>query len=162
MTLYAISVIANSSLNTMRHFQELEKNQGMRGARRMPRKMLEDMKTTAEIEAYDNLNLILTGKAEAIVEKANELMTKQHGQMAKEQKALTDSMTVDVDPLMETGEELAKKDYDKVIASGMFYEFHPELTGEWEKDKDAWMEKLRKIASQFEQGPQEAPKDGIS
>lgn len=29
-----------------------------------------------------------------------------------------------------------KQEYEKVLASGMFWEFHPELTGEWEKDKD--------------------------
>lgn len=28
-----------------------------------------------------------------------------------------------------------KENYDKLLASGMFWEFHPELTGEWEKDK---------------------------
>jgi hypothetical protein len=28
-----------------------------------------------------------------------------------------------------------KKDYDSLLSSGMFYEFYPELTGEWETDK---------------------------
>ncbi len=28
-----------------------------------------------------------------------------------------------------------KEDYDKLLSSGMFWEFYPELTGEWEKDK---------------------------
>ena len=28
-----------------------------------------------------------------------------------------------------------KESYDKLLSSGMFWEFHPELTGEWEKDK---------------------------
>lgn len=29
-----------------------------------------------------------------------------------------------------------KKDqYNKLLSSGMFWEFHPELTGDWEKDK---------------------------
>lgn len=25
--------------------------------------------------------------------------------------------------------------YQKLLASGMFWEFHPELSGDWEKDK---------------------------
>ena len=29
-----------------------------------------------------------------------------------------------------------KENYDKLLASGMFWEFHPELTGNWEIDKD--------------------------
>ena len=28
-----------------------------------------------------------------------------------------------------------KKDYLKLLNSGMFWEFHPELCGEWSKDK---------------------------
>lgn len=28
-----------------------------------------------------------------------------------------------------------KENYDKLLASGMFWEFHPELTGNWEVDK---------------------------
>ena len=32
-----------------------------------------------------------------------------------------------------------KKDYLGLVASGMFWEFHPELTGNWEKDKDEWI-----------------------
>ena len=29
-----------------------------------------------------------------------------------------------------------KENYDKLLASGMFWEFHPKLSGNWEKDKD--------------------------
>lgn len=28
-----------------------------------------------------------------------------------------------------------KSDYDKLLATGMFWEFHPELTGAWNVDK---------------------------
>ena len=28
-----------------------------------------------------------------------------------------------------------KRDYNKLLKSGMFFEFHPELSGEWKKDK---------------------------
>ena len=28
-----------------------------------------------------------------------------------------------------------KENYDKLLASGMFWEFYPELTGNWDKDK---------------------------
>ncbi len=29
-----------------------------------------------------------------------------------------------------------KENYDKLLKSGMFWEFHPELTGNWNKDKE--------------------------
>jgi hypothetical protein len=29
----------------------------------------------------------------------------------------------------------AKKNYIKLLNSGMFWEFHPELSGDWEKDR---------------------------
>lgn len=28
-----------------------------------------------------------------------------------------------------------KENYNKLLTSGMFWEFHPELTGDWEVDK---------------------------
>lgn len=28
-----------------------------------------------------------------------------------------------------------RENYDSLLKSGMFWEFHPHLTGEWEKDK---------------------------
>jgi len=31
-----------------------------------------------------------------------------------------------------------KNQYDLLLKSGMFFEFHPELTGDYEKDRDAW------------------------
>lgn len=31
-----------------------------------------------------------------------------------------------------------KQSYKELLNSGMFYEFYPELTGNWSKDKDAW------------------------
>jgi len=29
-----------------------------------------------------------------------------------------------------------RENYDKLLSSGMFWEFHPELTGNWEVDKE--------------------------
>ena len=29
-----------------------------------------------------------------------------------------------------------KDNYDKLLKSGMFWEFHPELSGDWNKDKN--------------------------
>jgi len=29
----------------------------------------------------------------------------------------------------------SKENYDKLLSSGMFWEFHPELSGNWESDK---------------------------
>ena len=34
------------------------------------------------------------------------------------------------------------EDYNKLLKSGMFWEFHPELSGEWEKDKELYMKTL--------------------
>ena len=31
-----------------------------------------------------------------------------------------------------------KKEYHKLLDSGMFFEFHPELSGDWELDKNIW------------------------
>lgn len=33
-----------------------------------------------------------------------------------------------------------KDSYMKLLRSGMFFEFYPDLTGEWEEDKDFWYE----------------------
>ena len=41
-----------------------------------------------------------------------------------------------------------KKEYDLVLKSGMFFEWYPQLTGEWEKDKEAWAKIYRKIINQ--------------
>jgi hypothetical protein len=38
-----------------------------------------------------------------------------------------------------------KAEYQLVLKSGMFWEFHPELTGDWDKDKTQW----RKIYNQL-------------
>ena len=35
--------------------------------------------------------------------------------------------------------EKLKSDYLKLLHSGMFWEFHPELTGDWEKDKEEFI-----------------------
>lgn len=31
-----------------------------------------------------------------------------------------------------------KQSYKELLNSGMFFEFHPELTGDWDKDKQEW------------------------
>lgn len=39
-----------------------------------------------------------------------------------------------------------KEEYDSILKSGMFWEFHPELLGNWEKDKNYFkMEKAKMI-----------------
>ena len=35
-------------------------------------------------------------------------------------------------------ESKIKDSYDRLLKSGMFWEFYPQLTGEWEEDKDFW------------------------
>lgn len=44
------------------------------------------------------------------------------------------------------------KDYFKLLQSGMFWEIYPELTGEWEKDKDEFIktENFRKMNNSTE------------
>lgn len=43
-----------------------------------------------------------------------------------------------------------KKEYFELLKTGMFWEFYPNLVGDWEKDKRAWrkewniLKKLRK------------------
>jgi hypothetical protein len=36
--------------------------------------------------------------------------------------------------------EKAKDAYNKLLKSGMFWEFYPQLTGDYEEDKDFWFE----------------------
>lgn len=37
-----------------------------------------------------------------------------------------------------------KHQYNDLLKSGMFWEFYPELSGEWVKDKFAWKKIYRK------------------
>lgn len=43
-----------------------------------------------------------------------------------------------------------KNEYQQLLKSGMFFEFYPSLTGNWEKDKNQWrrewniLKKIRK------------------
>ena len=42
-----------------------------------------------------------------------------------------------------TQTELEIKDsYDKCMNTGMFFTMYPNLTGEWEDDKDFWLEEF--------------------
>ena len=34
----------------------------------------------------------------------------------------------------------AEKEYKEQFNSGMFFEFYPALTGDWERDKEEWFE----------------------
>lgn len=38
-----------------------------------------------------------------------------------------------------------KAEYESLLKSGMFWEFHPELTGEWDKDKTQWKKIYNKL-----------------
>ena len=38
-----------------------------------------------------------------------------------------------------------KAAYNLLLHSGMFWEFHPHLSGEWEKYKDEWKKIYRKL-----------------
>jgi len=36
-------------------------------------------------------------------------------------------------------------EYKKLLKSGMFFEFHPELTGDWKQDKEQWLKIKRSM-----------------
>jgi len=39
----------------------------------------------------------------------------------------------------------AFSEYQKLLKSGMFWEFYPDLTGVWRKDKSEWMKYFKKL-----------------
>ena len=42
--------------------------------------------------------------------------------------------------MKESPKDLFKQSYKELLNSGMFFEFHPELSGDWDKDKHTWYE----------------------
>lgn len=38
-----------------------------------------------------------------------------------------------------------KEEYFRLLKSGMFWEFYPQLSGEWEKDKKEWKKIYSKL-----------------
>lgn len=47
-------------------------------------------------------------------------------------------------------EDVWRKDYKMLIASGMAWEFHPWLTGNWKDDKERYINKIvNKTASKY-------------
>lgn len=38
-----------------------------------------------------------------------------------------------------------KEEHHKLVLSGMFWEFFPELSGEWEKDKDSFTKESKRL-----------------
>ena len=47
-------------------------------------------------------------------------------------------------------EDIWKKDYEMLIKSGMAWEFHPWLTGNWREDKERYIDEIvNKIASKY-------------
>lgn len=48
-------------------------------------------------------------------------------------------------------EKIKKKDdYDSLLKSGMFFEFHPELSGNWEQDKNTIADNCSKMSKENE------------
>lgn len=46
----------------------------------------------------------------------------------------------------------AIKEYKELLNSGLFHEFYPALTGDWERDKEKWLEihsKLEYLRASF-------------
>lgn len=54
-------------------------------------------------------------------------------------------------------ESKAKIEYTGLLESGMFFEFYPKLTGDWDIDKDEWkvhykeLSKFRSLYKQFQE-----------
>ena len=47
-------------------------------------------------------------------------------------------------------EDTWRKDYEMLIRSGMAWEFHPWLTGDWNEDKDRYINEIvNKTASKY-------------
>lgn len=47
-------------------------------------------------------------------------------------------------------EDMWRKDYEMLIKSGMVWEFHPWLTGNWNEDKDRYIKEIvNKTASKY-------------
>lgn len=47
-------------------------------------------------------------------------------------------------------EDMWKKDYEMLIRSGMAWEFHPWLTGNWREDKERYINEIvNKTASKY-------------
>ena len=46
-------------------------------------------------------------------------------------------------------EYMWRKDYEMLIKSGMAWEFHPWLTGNWNEDKDRYIKEVNKTASKY-------------
>lgn len=46
-------------------------------------------------------------------------------------------------------ENKMKETYDKVLKSGMFWEWYPQLTGVWEEDKEFWEEEYLEQQNRF-------------
>lgn len=42
-------------------------------------------------------------------------------------------------------EKDAKKEYEQLLSSGYMFEFFPELTGEYKKDKQLWIRMYKKL-----------------
>ena len=50
-----------------------------------------------------------------------------------------------------------ERDYYLLLKSGMFWEFHPELSGNYEEDKESWIaqqKKLNKFRKKFKESKQ--------
>ena len=39
----------------------------------------------------------------------------------------------------------SKREYERLLKSGMFWEFYPQLTGIWRKDKKEWSKTFKKL-----------------
>ena len=52
---------------------------------------------------------------------------------------------------MEIDEDKAKKEYEVLLGTGMFWEFFPDYLGEWEKDSDKFL-KFYKNREKFNNG----------
>lgn len=52
---------------------------------------------------------------------------------------------------MNKKQSVSKVEYDKLLKSGMFWEFYPELTGDYDKDKLEWKKIFKTLKRNHEQ-----------
>jgi hypothetical protein len=46
-----------------------------------------------------------------------------------------------------------KKEYDDMLATGMFFEWNPKMCGIWETDKEAWIKEYSEACEIFDNAP---------
>ena len=60
----------------------------------------------------------------------------------RQRKPFNKSILKDIQQTFQDDTIKPADEYYSMLKSGMFYEFYPELSGKWEKDRDEWLTKI--------------------